>query len=45
MTYAPEDFWQEFETTGSVTAYLAYREKNSKKTDSTPEENQENESE
>ncbi len=27
MTYTPEDSWQEFETTGSVAAYLAYRQK------------------
>lgn len=29
MAYTPEDSWQEFETTGSVAAYLAYRKKNS----------------
>ncbi len=33
MTYTPDDSWQEFETTGSVAAYLAYR----KKSNSTPE--------
>ncbi len=30
MTYTPEDSWMEFESTGSVTAYLAYREKSNK---------------
>lgn len=45
MAYTPEDSWQEFEATGSVSAYLAYREKSNQKTDSNPIETQETESE
>ncbi len=37
MTYTPEDSWMEFENTGSVTAYLAYREKSNKLPESTEE--------
>ncbi len=44
MAYTPEDSWQEFETTGSVAAYLAYREKSNPKTDSIPEKDRETES-
>ncbi len=37
MTYTPEDSWLEFENTGSVTAYLAYREKSNKTPDAAEE--------
>lgn len=45
MAYIPEDSWQEFTATGSVAAYLAYREKSTQKSDSVPEEDQEQKSE
>ncbi len=37
MVYTPEDSWQEFETTGSVAAYLAYRKKSSETPENTEE--------
>lgn len=37
MAYTPEDSWTEFESTGSITAYLAYREKSNKLPDSAEE--------
>lgn len=45
MAYTPEDSWKEFETTGSVAAYLDYREKSNQKSDSIPEKEPESESE
>ncbi len=45
MAYTPEDSWQEFETTGSVAAYLAYREKSNQIPDSSSEPTEDQKSE